>query len=64
MKFTHTNHRLFKNSMKPDTNCFNMHCLPILNFTESLKDLAHREVGLIQIAKFVPHRQEIKLKNY
>lgn len=42
----------FKSLMKPETNVFNMHCLPVLNHTESVKGLANREVGLKQIKIF------------
>lgn len=47
--------------MIPETNCSNMHCHQILNQTESFKALPHSKVGLISIAKFVPHIQESKL---
>lgn len=47
--------------MKPETNCCNIQCHPILNYTESFKALADREFGLKSIAKFVPNIQESKL---
>lgn len=53
----------FKSSMKPEKNFINMHCLPVLNNTESFKGLANREVGLKQIEKFVPNRQEVNNSN-
>lgn len=49
--------------MKPETNFFNMHCLPVLNYTESLKGLANREVGLEQIKQFVPKQTRKQVKN-
>lgn len=44
--------------MKLETNCCDMHCHPILNYTESFKTLAHWEAGLKLIAKFVPKKRQ------
>lgn len=46
--------------MKRETNYFHMPCHPVVNHTESYKDLA-REVVLKSIAEFVLIRQESKL---
>lgn len=50
----------FKNFIKPETNCWNMRCHPLLNYAESFKALPHRKVDLKSITTFVQNRQEIK----